>query len=284
MAADRSPLFCNHGLAARIERAEAGLMAATTEAARRRGAEPAGFAIPIASGMATFAEAGSPVNKVAGLGFGGLPEDGELGRVETAFAERRAPVRVEISTLADPALGELLAAHGYRLTGFENVLGRGLAEAFDYVSPPGVEIRTSGDAELEAWLDVVVDAVAHPDVDGAAAHEEFPRDAIERAERDLLATGVERWTATRGSAIAGGGGLRVEDGIAQLAGAATAPAHRRRGIQGALLATRLAAAAAAGCDIAVVTTQPGSTSQRNVQRHGFDLLYARAVLVRVPAP
>jgi hypothetical protein len=39
-------------------------------------------------------------------------------------------------------------------------------------------------------------------------------------------------------------------------------------------------AAAAGCDIAVVTTQPGSRSQQNVQRRGFDLLYTRIVLVK----
>jgi hypothetical protein len=41
---------------------------------------------------------------------------------------------------------------------------------------------------------------------------------------------------------------------------------------------RLAEARAAGCDLAVVTTRPGSPSQRNVQRAGFHLLYARAVL------
>ena len=63
-------------------------------------------------------------------------------------------------------------------------------------------------------------------------------------------------------------------------GAATAPAHRRRGIQTALLAARLADAAAAGCDVAAIVTQPGSKSQQNAQRQGFDLLYTRAVLVR----
>jgi len=82
--------------------------------------------------------------------------------------------------------------------------------------------------------------------------------------------------------IAGGARLRMAEGIAQLTGAATAPAHRRRGVQTALLSARLADAAAAGCDIAVVTTQPGSKSQRNVQRQGFDLLYTRAVLVKQP--
>jgi GNAT superfamily N-acetyltransferase len=78
----------------------------------------------------------------------------------------------------------------------------------------------------------------------------------------------------------GGGALRVaREGIAQFAGAATLPAHRRRGVQSALLAARLADAHAAGCEIAVVTTRPGSPSQYNVQRAGFQLLYARAVLI-----
>jgi len=51
-------------------------------------------------------------------------------------------------------------------------------------------------------------------------------------------------------------------------------------VQSALLAARLEIAGQAGCDVAVVTTQPGSKSQENVQRQGFELLYTRAVLVR----
>jgi hypothetical protein len=47
------------------------------------------------------------------------------------------------------------------------------------------------------------------------------------------------------------------------------------------VAARLEIAASAGCDIAVVITEPGSKSQENVQRRsGFELLYTRAILVR----
>jgi hypothetical protein len=53
-------------------------------------------------------------------------------------------------------------------------------------------------------------------------------------------------------------------------------------VQTALLSARLADAVAAGCDVAVITTQPGSKSQQNAQRRGFDLLYTRAVLVKQP--
>jgi hypothetical protein len=54
----------------------------------------------------------------------------------------------------------------------------------------------------------------------------------------------------------------------------------RRGVQSALLATRLADATSARCEIAVITVQPGSTSQENAQRSGFALLYTRAILVK----
>ena len=67
-------LFCDTALAARVEWAEARLIALVGAATRRRTGSADGFAIPIAGGMASFAEKGSPYNKVVGLGFGGVPE------------------------------------------------------------------------------------------------------------------------------------------------------------------------------------------------------------------
>jgi GNAT superfamily N-acetyltransferase len=126
----------------------------------------------------------------------------------------------------------------------------------------------------------VADGVAHPDTQGVPSHEEFPLDVIARAERDFAAAGVRRYVALRDGVIAGGASFGMAEGVLQLTGAATAPAHRRRGVQTVLLSARLADAAAVGCDVAVVTTQPASKSQQNVQRLGFDLLYTRAILVK----
>jgi len=277
------PLFCDTALAKRIERAEAQLIAGASETARRRRAHAGGFVIPVVGGVASFAEVGSPFNKVAGLGFGGVPSLAALGEIERAFAARGAPVQIELAHLADPALGELLTGRGYRLVSFENVLGLALTSEHEHVMAPGIEVRLSGDDELETWLDVVVDADLHPDTQGVPSHEEFARGALAAAERDLVtATGVMRYAAWREGVIVGGASFRLAEGIAQFTGAATVPAHRRRGVQSALLSARLADAAAAGCDIAVVTTQPGSKSQQNVQRQGFDLLYTRAILVKQP--
>ena len=282
MTSARVPLFCDTALARRIERAEATLIAASSEAALRRSAAPPGFVMPLAGGVASFADEDSPFNKVAGLGFDGVPAPTELEEVERRFSACGAGVQVELSNLADPEVGAQLTARGYRLVSFENVLGIAIAEPPEQVTPPGVQIRRSWDDELADWLDVVITGFAHGDDQGVPSHEAFPREALEKAQRDFAAAGVRRYIALRNGIPAGGASFGVTDRVAQMAGAATAPAHRRRGIQSALLGARLADAVAEGCDIAVVTTQPGSVSQRNVQRSGFDLLYTRAILVRQP--
>jgi GNAT superfamily N-acetyltransferase len=272
-------LFCGVELAGRIERAEADLIASATNAARNQNPDGA-FVLPIAGGFACYAEPGAPFNKVVGLGFGGAPTDAALGEIEAAYAARHTAVQVELTQLADPEIGLLLTRRGYRLVAFENVLGRSVDSVPPSEPPSGVEVRQGRDDELEAWLDVVVTGFAHPDEQGVASHEDFPRDIVARAEEDMIAAGARTYIALRDGRVVGGGGMHITDGVAQLVGAATAPEHRRRGVQTALLATRLADAAAAGCDIAVVTTAPGSKSQQNVQRQGFGLLYTRAVLVR----
>jgi GNAT superfamily N-acetyltransferase len=279
LSAARVPLFCNTELGARIERAEADLIARCNEAARRR-AGAGGFVIPLAGGVASYAGKGSPYNKVAGLGFGGVPDLAALDGVEEAFASYGSPTQVELAHLADPAIGALLSARGYQLESFENVLGRALTGGIERVTPPGIEVRRSGEDEFAAWLDVVAEGSVHPDTQGVPWHEEFPREVIIEAELDSAEAGDVRYAALREGVLAGGATMRLADGIAQLTGAATAPAHRRRGIQTALLAARLADAAAAGCEVAVIIVQPGSKSQQNAQRQGFDLLYTRAVLVR----
>ncbi|WP_433199130.1 GNAT family N-acetyltransferase [Nocardia sp. CA-107356] len=274
-------LFAGQDLAARVEHAERTLIEEGARAAAHRLPREQVLLHPIGSGVAVWAGAGSPLDKVVGVGMGGAFDDAELDAVEQAFAERGAPVQFEVSTLADPAVVECLTRRGYVLFGFENVLGLRLDPDRQAQVADGVQIRDVGHEEFDTWVNVVVDGFATPDTQGVASHEEFPREAIERAERDLTATtGFVGSLAWIDGVPAGGASLRLSDGVAQLCGAATLPEFRRRGVQGSLLSMRLAAAAAAGCDLAVVTTLPGSKSQQNVQKLGFQLLYPRAILVR----
>jgi GNAT superfamily N-acetyltransferase len=93
----------------------------------------------------------------------------------------------------------------------------------------------------------------------------------------------ERWycfVAFDGEAPAAAGALYAAGEVGWLGIAATLPEHRRKGGQGAILAARIEAAAAAGCD--VVATETGeplrdkpSSSYRNIIRAGFSEVYVR---------
>ena len=274
-------MFATASLAKRIERAEAGLIQDCALAAARRVPPEQLLVREMNGGVAVYVEPGAPFNKVAGLGFDGVPPSDVLDALEREFSDRAAPLQFEISTLSDPNLARTLTRRGYELVGFENVLG---GNPGDLARSPSseIEVAIAVPSEARTWIEVVTTGFLTPDVfDGPPSHEEFGRDVLERVYQDTIAaSGFERYLARRAGAIAGGASFRIQDGIAQLAGAATLPEHRRKGVQTALLQYRLAEAAQRGCDIAVVTTQPGSKSQENVQKAGFALLYARAVLIK----
>ena len=186
MDAARVPLFCGTELAERIELAEAELVATASRAAARRRGDTVGFAVDFAGGVASFAEDHSPFNKVAGIGFAGVPGVGQLAEVEREFAARGAPVQVELAHLADPAIAEFLTGRGYRLTSYENVLGFVLSGRLPFELPAGIEVRPSGADELPAWLELAADAVAHPDTQGVPTHEDFPREVVVNAMRVIV--------------------------------------------------------------------------------------------------
>lgn len=277
------PGYADRALAHRIETAEAALTREVAEAVRARGGRRALIRSLGGDGVGAFL-GGSPFDKVIGWGFG--PPDAQdeaLRAFEDEVRRLGGPVQLELSSLADVSRAAELGARGYALVGVENVLGRALAPA--HAEPSEIVVRRARADEGDAWIDVVATGFEHAELEGAPSHESFARDALVQVFRDMAgASGYRRYLAERDGAIAGGASLRIhtdEHGaIAQLAGAATLPAHRRRGVQSALLRARLHDAAEAGCDLAVVTTQPGSRSQLNAQRAGFALLYVRLVLVR----
>ena len=204
MTAATPSLFCSTALAERIERVEAQLIAEVGEAARRRNPDAGGFVTAIAGGVACFAEPGSPFNKVAGLGFGDVPSQAALDQIEHAFAACGAHVQIELAHLAEPATGAVLTERGYRLVSFKNVLGLAVEGEPGRPCRPGSRSASPPMIEFQMWLDVVADGFAHPDVEGLPQHEEFPRDVIERAERDFTVAGVVRYVALRDGEIAGG--------------------------------------------------------------------------------
>jgi ribosomal protein S18 acetylase RimI-like enzyme len=229
-----------------------------------------------------YVSPGSPINKVIGIGFDGTLDPPELDALESAWRERREPVRIELCSLTDPQLAHTLSQRGYQLHGFENVLARSLAIAeLDETQAPIAISVVSDDRDFQTWKDISVTAFTSMDGTGSVVDDPMEREQMESVLTEMTsAPGFRRYLARMNGEAVGAASLRIDHGLAQMAGAGTLPQARGKGVQKALLQARLIAAKAAGCDLAVVTTAPGSRSQENMMRRGFALLYARAVMIK----
>jgi GNAT superfamily N-acetyltransferase len=177
--------------------------------------------------------------------------------------------------MADPWLVEGLGRGGYRLSGFENFLAMPLVpDAAEPPAMPGIEIRPADSDAADLYASVVAPNFADPE-------------GLPDEHHDLIASmfGMENASAFLAyvdGQPAGGGAVLIHRGLALLAGAATLPAYRNRGVHAALHHARLALARRSGCDLAAQGAHPGSTSQRNAERRGLRVAYTRAILVRAP--
>ena len=152
---------------------------------------------PLAGGLAVYAGPGLPMNKVIGLGLGEALDESALAAVEAEYAARDEAVRVELSTLDDGAIARLLTSRGYRLLGFENVLGRPLSTA-DVGAPAvaGLAIHSLAPDDLDLFMEVTVDGFAHAD-EGPLPTEAPPPDALEAFSATWSGvSGFRRYLAT----------------------------------------------------------------------------------------
>jgi len=101
-------MFATSSLAARIERAECSMLIDLAQGASARLTSDERVLSSVGGGVALYLGPESPVNKLAGLGFGPPPTGNELDEVERAFSDRGAALQVEFSSLGDPAVSRVL--------------------------------------------------------------------------------------------------------------------------------------------------------------------------------
>ncbi|MES1260764.1 MAG: GNAT family N-acetyltransferase [Acidobacteriota bacterium] len=264
-----SPLFAEHSLSRRLERAEGCANAAFVEARAKiepgSGAEWRDFG----GTYAMFDTPDSPVTQTFGLGMFGAVTAAGLDEAEAFFRHRGAPVHHEISPLADKSVWPLIFDRRYRPLEFTSLL---FLELRNVAPPEGaatpVRVRVANAAEAALWA-----ATAAHGWNGD--HPEMA-EALDPLMRTVFhVAGVTHFFAERDGRPVGTAALNIQNGVALLAGASTIPEARRQGAQRALLAARLQFAAEAGCDLATMGAEPGSASQRNAERAGFRIAYTR---------
>ncbi len=232
----------------------------------------------ICGGHMIFAGLGSPIGRATGVGLDRPLTEEDLNQIEQFYREHKAPSQVDLTPLHRPEVFEMFKERGYAIAELNNVLYRKLDSDEKFPSPPGhYQLRRSHSEEA--------------DTTGAIVEGAFFPDGAPEAFRGLIAPLYQMENALafvatiEGQPVACGTGLAIrEHRVFALCGAGTLAAHRGRGLQTALLRARMAAAAAAGCEYAVVVTQGGTTSQRNAERLGFRVAYSKVTVIRQMAP
>ena len=268
-------------LARRIERSEVDSLREYLAAYRTLHPDPPlagarGALLELAGGGALLLPTAPILCRAMGLGMEREVRAEDFERLEAFYRAGGVTPTLHACPYAHPSLLEGLAAHGWRATSWVQVSVRPVAPA-DAAAPPvpGVEVRPVGPEERERYARTVGHGFLGREPDEGE---------LETARVGARAASNLCFLARVDGAIAGGAALAVHGRLASFFGASTLPDFRRRGVQSALLAARLAHAAASGCDLARVGTDPGSASQRNVERCGFRPAYTQMRFTPPPAP
>ncbi|HEV2880264.1 MAG TPA: hypothetical protein VGX24_03065 [Pyrinomonadaceae bacterium] len=263
-------IFADLNLARRLERAEAHTSTEFIETRARLFPASGAQWIEVAGAYAMFDGAASPLTQTFGLGVFAEVTGVEMDALESFFRERGAPVFHEVSPLASPGLLTLLNERGYQPVELTSVMYRPIGREADELPAARndkLTVRVVGEDEHELWAQTA-----------ARGWSEFAEYADQIQELSFISAkraGAASFMAELDGRAIATGGIGICEGVVLLAGASTIPEGRRQGAQLALLGSRLRFAAERGCDIAMMCAQPGSTSQRNAERHGFRIAYTR---------
>ncbi|MBV6430068.1 MAG: hypothetical protein IANPNBLG_00171 [Bryobacteraceae bacterium] len=261
------PWHSDLALSRRLERAEATANARFVEA--RALVFPgcgAGW-IEVAGAYAMFDGPDSPCTQTFALGLFEMPLPEDMDRIESFFEERGAAVFHEVSPLADRRILSLMTARGYSPFELSNVLCLPLEEEILLAPDKSVSVCLVEDGEREIWARAAAEGWSdHAEVSGLLPG--VMRVMCARRDNFTFLARIEGHPVAAAS-------LAIHERVALLAGASTIPEWRRRGAQLALLEARLSHARQSGCDVAMIAAEPGSATQRNVERLGFRLAYTR---------
>lgn len=259
----------DHALASRLERAEGRANVASVEA--RAFVDPGAGAtwIEVDGTLAMFDGPGSPITQTFGLGMFAAPMPESLDAIESFFSSRGAETMHETCPLGDPTLLRILPDRGYRPIEQSAVLYQSLTvtKHTKVEADARIHVRIAGPDESLLWATV--------GSRGWGSTPELAQFVLDFGRIYATAAGMTCFIGEWEGQPAAAAALSIQDGIAILAGASTIPEFRSRGLQNALLHQRLARAARAGCDLAMMAALPGSGSQRNAERHGFRIGYTR---------
>ena len=203
-------MFADATLAARIDRAESRLTSSAAEAIRDAGLQKRVVILPIAGGMAVYAGPAAPMNKLIGLGFDGPLDLSLLNEVEREWRGRAEPVRVELSILAHPTVGEVLTGRGYRLHGLKEDVWDDRYKRLEPANPnPELTVEVLQDNDSSTWMDIAVTSFLELDGTGSGPDDSMSREEMARVLSEFMVVpGFVRYLGRIGGKAVGEAAMR----------------------------------------------------------------------------
>lgn len=258
------------GLIDRIHEASQDFARATGEAMEslEPGSNPAWA--KVGTGSAVFCGDRSPLSQVAWIGYKSEFDDRDFEVVEGFYRGRADSWEYVLTPYSDTSLVGKVIQRGWSDVQYENVMGRQLSQGSELDSKD-VDVQIVTESNADAW--------AHVSMSGFFG-DTVPPEFANLSQIIARTEGTIRFLAYLDGVPAGAASLLSNGETCYLGGAATLEEFRGRGAQAALLNVRLRHAVESGCNLAVCECLPGSQSQRNQERAGFQVLYTKMVMTR----
>lgn len=265
--------FADLDLARRLERTDAWVGLESARIHCTMYPDSGATAIPVPGGHAVFQGIGSPLTQVLGLGMSGAVTEAEMEQLEDFFRARGSRAQIELCPFADRSVFRLLAARSYAPLDCSNMLVRRVKpDTRIPVVPSLPQVRRCRPEEAEIWARTVMQ--------GFTGEQVVPEENIAILTSVFKQPDTVCFVAILDDRTVGAGALSIYQGVAALYGATTLRGYRKRGVQLAMIQALVNGAIDLGCELAYSVTQPGSVSQRNLERQGFGVAYTRFTMIR----
>lgn len=251
-------------LAKRLETAVWLSHKAYVKAHQQRFPEATARFLDLSSGGGALITADDPMSQAIGLGLNGEMSSKELNQLVDFYQQQDMACNIELCPLAHFSVLDFLNYQQFYAVEFSTILYR---ELIDVITPTfSDEIAIIKTDDLATWAELSVKGFTNGELIDSW-YESFYTFATVKNVTCYLGIIDDKPVAA--------GALGIYGDVCDLGFTATLPAHRGLGLQQALIYQRLIDAKEAGVDIALSTTEPGSFSQQNLQKHGFKVAYTR---------
>ena len=262
-------IYVDRTLSQKLERTEARANADFVETHARLMPDDGAMWIEVGGAYAMFDGIDSPLTQTFGLGIFEDVTAEHLDEIGRFYRERGANVFHEVSPLTDQSLMSVLSERGYRPVEMTSVMYREITG--DDLAPslnPKISTRVIDDFEKDLWAETSA-------AGWATIHESLREFMLAFGKIAASTDGGHPFLAELDGRPIAAGGFQIYDDVCILAGASTVPDARRQGAQNALLGARLRLGREYGCSLAIMCALPGSQSQKNAQKNGFNIAYTR---------